>query len=424
MKSHKNWTNNLLKSHEKYRYNILKCRMKNPIWPGVIEITYDVRMDTMKFLFASDSFKGSLSSRRTAELLTQAAREIFPGCECIGVEVADGGEGTADAVTEAAGGSRISVKVQGPLWEEETAFFGKLDDKRAVMEMASASGLTLIPEKQRDPRKTTTFGTGELIREALDQGFRDISIAIGGSATNDGGIGCMRALGVRFLDEHGQELKGCGEDLIRIRGIDASGLDPRTEDCTFTVMCDVTNPLCGENGATYTFGKQKGGTPEMLAELEAGMQNYKDLLIRKFGIDMDHVPGAGAAGGLGAALMVFLKASLKSGIDTVLDLVEFDRKLEGVSLVVTGEGAADWQSAFGKVMKGVGLRCKARGIPAVALVGSMGRGAEDIFACGIRSMLTTVNGIMSLEEALDRAEELYLGAARRMFRMLQAGTDL
>ncbi|WP_072526069.1 glycerate kinase family protein [Clostridium sp. Marseille-P3244] len=378
----------------------------------------------MKFLFASDSFKGSLSSRRTAELLSQAAGEVFPDCMCSHVEVADGGEGTTDAVTEAAGGSRISVKVHGPLWEEETAFLGKLDDKRAVIEMASASGLTLIPEKQRDPRKTTTFGTGELIREALDRGFCDISIAIGGSATNDGGIGCMRALGVRFLDEHGRELEGCGEDLIRIREIDTSGLDPRTADCTFTVMCDVVNPLCGENGATYTFGKQKGGTLKILEALEAGMQNYRDLLIRKFGIDMDHVPGAGAAGGLGAALMVFLKASLRSGIDTVLDLIEFDRKLEGVSLVITGEGRADWQSAYGKVIKGVGLRCKAHGIPVVALVGSMGKGAEDLFEYGIDSMLTTVNGIMSLEEALDRAEELYLGAARRMFRMLQAGTDL
>mgnify|MGYP000169864100 CR=1 FL=1 len=376
----------------------------------------------MKFLFASDSFKGTLSSRRTAELLEQAAKEIFPDCECSSIEVADGGEGTTDAVVAAVGGTRIETEVHGPLWEKRMGFYGKLDDRRAVMEMATASGLPMVPEEKRDPRRTTTFGTGELIRDALDRGFRDISIAIGGSATNDGGIGCMRALGVRFLDENGEELSGCGEDLIRIREIDASGLDPRTAECTFTVMCDVTNPLCGENGATYTFGKQKGGTPEILEELEAGMRNYRDLLRENYGVDMDETAGAGAAGGLGAALMVFLNGTLKSGIETVLDLVEFDRRLEGVSLVVTGEGATDWQSVFGKVMQGVGLRSQAHGIPAVAVVGSMGKGAEDIFAYGIHSILTTVNGIMPLAEALDRAEELYLGAARRMFRMLRAGS--
>lgn len=375
----------------------------------------------MKFLFASDSFKGTISSRRTAELLTQAAQEIFPGCECAGVEMADGGEGTTDAVIGATGGSRLAVKFHDPLWEEKEAWYGKLDEKRAVMEMAAASGLPLVPEDKRDPRKTTSYGTGEMIKDALDRGFRDISIAIGGSATNDGGMGCMRALGVRFLDENGRELPGCGEDLIRVRDIDMSGLDHRVKNCTFTVMCDVTNPLCGENGATLTFGKQKGGTPEILEELETGMRNYRDRLRDLSGYDIDTIPGAGAAGGLGAALMVFLGAALKSGIETVMDLVSFDEKLEGVSLVVTGEGQADGQSVFGKVMQGVGMRCKAHGIPAAAVVGSMGEGAEDIFACGIDSIMTTVNGIMSLPEALDRAEELYLGAARRLFRMLRAG---
>ena len=271
---------------------------------------------------------------------------------------------------------------------------------------------------------TTSYGTGELIRDALDKGFRDLSIAIGGSATNDGGIGCMRALGVRFLDEDGNELSGCGGDLIKIRSIDRSGLDPRLRDTHVTVMCDVTNPLCGGNGATRTFGKQKGGTPEILDELEAGMENYRELLRREFGIDMDEEPGAGAAGGLGAALLSFLRAELRSGIETVLDLIEFDKKLEGVSLVVTGEGRADWQSAFGKVMQGVGRRCLRQGVSAVAIVGSMGDGAEQIFDYGIESMITTVNGVMPLEEALERAEELYLGAARRLFRMLRAARSL
>lgn len=378
----------------------------------------------MKFLFASDSFKGSLSSQKTAELLSQAALEIFPDCECSHVEVADGGEGTTNAVLSAVNGKKIFLSAHGPLGELTDGYYGALDDKRAVMEMAAVSGLPLVPASLRDPRKTSSLGTGEMIADALSRGFRDISIAIGGSATNDGGMGCMRALGVKFLDADGHELIGCGADLARVRRIDTSGLNPLIKDTSFTVMCDVTNPLCGKNGATYTFGKQKGGTPEILDELEIGMQNYRDVLRSQFGIDMDAVSGAGAAGGLGAALMVFLNGKLKSGIETVLDLVEFDKKLEGVSLVVTGEGSTDWQSVFGKVMQGVGVHCRRRHVPAVAIVGSMGKGAEDIFAHGIDSIITTVNGIMTLEEALERADELYLGAARRMFRMIKAGTRM
>ena len=307
----------------------------------------------MKFLFASDSFKGTLSSPKIAELLTQAAREIFPDCVCDSIEVADGGEGTTEVVLSAVKGTTIPLKVHGPLWEELTCSYGMLDEKRAVMEMAAASGLPLVPDEKRDPRYTTSYGTGEMIRDALERGFRDISIAIGGSATNDGGIGCIRALGGRFLDENGEELKGCGGDLIKIKKIDISGLNPLIKECRFTVMCDVTNPLCGKDGATYTFGRQKGATPEIQDELEK-----------------------------------------------------------------------DWQSVFGKVMQGIGIHCKAHGIPAVAIVGSMGKGAEDIFEYGIESMITTINGVMTLPEALDHAEELYLGAARRLFRMLRAGRKL
>ncbi len=378
----------------------------------------------MKFLFASDSFKGTLTSAKTSELLMKAAQTVFPDCTCVGVPVADGGEGTTDAVISAVGGAKIFVDVHGPLMEPERACFGKLDEDRAVMEMAAASGLPMVPEEKRDPTKTTTYGTGELIRAMLEQGFTDLSIAIGGSATNDGGMGCMRALGVRFLDADGQELSGCGADLGKVARIDMSGLDPRVKDAKFTVMCDVTNPLCGPDGATCTYGAQKGGTPQMLKELEAGMENYREVLKREFGVDADGIPGAGAAGGLGAALCIMLQAQLKSGIENVLDLIDFDRKLTGVSLVVTGEGRCDWQSCYGKVMQGVGLRCQKAGVPAVALVGSMGEGAEDIFSYGICSIMTTVNTAMSQEEALARAEELYEDAALRMFRMIRAGMKL
>ena len=378
----------------------------------------------MRLLFASDSFKGTLSSEQTEALLAKAATEVFGPITYSGVPVADGGEGTTDAVIAAEHGSRVQTEVYGPLMERTPAYYGRLDDRRAVLEMAAASGLPMVPMEKRNPLYTTSYGTGELIRHALDQGFTDLSIAIGGSATNDGGMGCVRALGVRFLDEAGRELEGRGEDLERVRSIDVSGLDPRVKQTRITVMCDVTNPLCGENGATYTFGAQKGATPEIQARLEAGMCNYRDVIRRQFGVDPDAIPGSGAAGGLGTALMVFLGGEMKSGIETVLDLIEFDKRLEGADLVVTGEGRTDWQSCFGKVMQGVGERAKAKGVVAVGLSGSLGRDADHIFNHGIESLMTTVDAPMPLEEALGRAEELYYLGAVRMFRFLKAGMAL
>ncbi|MBP3879356.1 MAG: glycerate kinase, partial [Lachnospiraceae bacterium] len=243
----------------------------------------------MKFLFASDSFKGTLSSEQTVELLAKAAKNVFGEIEYSGVPVADGGEGTTDAVIAAENGEKIYVDVFGPLMERTKAYYGKFGGNKAVLEMAAASGLPMVPMDKRNPLNTTSYGTGEMIRHALDQGFTDISIAIGGSATNDGGIGCVRALGVRFLDKDGKELEGRGEDLEKICSIDVSELDPRIKDAKITVMCDVTNPLCGENGATYTFGAQKGGTPEILDRLEKGMCNYRDVIRKQFGIDPDEL---------------------------------------------------------------------------------------------------------------------------------------
>ncbi|MBR3165379.1 MAG: glycerate kinase [Lachnospiraceae bacterium] len=378
----------------------------------------------MKLLFASDSFKGSLTSEKTVELLSRAAREVFGECECSGVPVADGGEGTVEAVIAAEQGEQIAVKVHGPLMEETDSFYGIFDGNKAVIEMAAASGLPMVPEELRNPLNTTTFGTGELILDALKRGYRDISIAIGGSATNDGGMGCARALGVRFLDQDGNELEGFGRDLAKVASIDISGLDERVKDSKITVMCDVTNPLCGKDGATRTFGKQKGATPEIQEELEKGMCSYRDVIRETFGIDCDGIPGTGAAGGLGAALMVFLGGEMKSGIETVLDLIRFDERLEGVDLVVTGEGRTDWQSCFGKVMQGVGMRAKAKGIPVLGLSGSLGKNAMDICDCGISSLMTTVNAPMPLSEAMERAEELYYEGALRMFRFVKTGMEM
>lgn len=378
----------------------------------------------MRFLFASDSFKGTITSEQSIRLLTEAANRVFPGCETAGVPVADGGEGTVEAVVNATGGAYRRLKVHGPLMEDEEGFYGVFHGDSAVIEMAAASGLPMVPTEKRNPLYTTTYGTGELIADALEQGLRKLSIAIGGSATNDGGMGAMRALGIRFLDAEGHELLGFGEDLEKVADIDLGGLNPAVKEAQITVMCDVTNPLTGPDGATYTFGKQKGGTPEILDRLEAGMKNYASVMREKLGIDVEMNAGSGAAGGLGAALCGFLNATLKSGIDTVLDLIDFDDLLDGTDLVITGEGRIDWQSAFGKVPSGIGERCKAKGIPAVAIVGGMGQGAEKIYEFGIESILPTINGAMDISEACERAEELYAGAAERTFRMLRAGMML
>ena len=378
----------------------------------------------MKLLFASDSFKGTLTSDQTIELLTKAAEEVFGRCETSGVPVADGGEGTTDAVVKARNGEIITVPVHGPLMEMEQGFYGRLSDTEAILEMAAASGLPMVPEEKRNPLNTTTYGTGELLKAALDAGYTEIAIAIGGSATNDGGMGFASALGIRFLDQEGNVLEGRGENLEKVAHIDMSGLDPAIQKAHFTVMCDVTNPLCGPNGATYTFGKQKGGTPEILDRLEKGMQNYRDVIIREFGINPDEIQGSGAAGGLGAALKVFLHAEMKSGIETVLDLIDFDARLEGVDLVVTGEGRTDWQSCFGKVMQGVGDRSAKHQVPVAALCGGLGPDYEKIYAHGIRSIMTTVDGPMPLKEALDNASELYYKGAIRMFRFLQTGMQM
>ena len=378
----------------------------------------------MKLVFASDSFKGTLSSEQTVELLTKAAHEVFGPCETFGVPVADGGEGTTDAVILARKGQKVYEEVHGPLMETVKAYYGRLSDKEAILEMTQASGLPMVPEELRNPLNTTTYGTGELVKAALDAGYTDISIAIGGSATNDGGMGFASALGVRFFDADGNVLEGKGSELEKVAHIDVSGLDERAKSAHFTVMCDVTNPLCGKDGATFTFGKQKGGTPEILERLEKGMCNYRDVIIKEFGINPDDTPGTGATGGLGAALKIYLNAEMKSGIETVLDLIDFDSILKGVDLVVTGEGRTDWQSCFGKVMQGVGDRAKKYDIPVTALCGGLGKGYDQIYEHGIDSIMTTVDSPMPLAKALEKAEELYYKGAIRMFRMVRAGMRL
>ena len=378
----------------------------------------------MKFLFASDSFKGSLTSEQTISLLTKAANEIFPGCECIGVPVADGGEGTVNAVVSAAGGKTITTKVHDPLMNIISAGYGLSDSNKAIIEMAAASGLPLVPEKLRNPLNTTTFGTGELILDALDRGCRDIYIAIGGSATNDGGMGCMRALGISFISSDGRELSGFGRELSEVAVIDTSGRDKRISECSITVMCDVRNTLRDKNGAAHTFAKQKGATTEITDFLEKGMCSFRDVILSQTGTDCDLIEGAGAAGGLGAALKVFLGGRMQSGIEAVLQLTDFDEKLKDADLVITGEGCTDSQSICGKVMMGVGLHSKKMHIPCIGLSGSLGEGAHMIYDYGISSLQSIADRPMTLEYAMENAATLYYNAAVRLFRMVRAGIEI
>ncbi len=380
----------------------------------------------MKLIFAPDSFKESLTALEICEILERVTARHFPDAETICIPVADGGEGTVDALLRAMDGRRIRTQVTGPRFEPETAQWGLLSDGvTAVMEMAQASGLSYVPLPQRDPRRTTSLGTGEMIAEALRQGVRKILIGIGGSATNDGGIGMLQALGAVFTDAAGQPVPPVGGALASVAKADFSGLLPELRHTEITVICDVTNPLLGENGATWIYGPQKGATPEICEELETGMAHFAQVAAAAAGRDIASFPGAGAAGGLGAALGGVLGAQLRSGIDAVLDAVDFSAKLEGVSLAVTGEGRIDGQSVcFGKVPVGVAKRCAQRGIPTVAIVGGIGEGAEGLFQLCESTIQTTVSGPMSLQAAMSNAPALYEQAADRLFRAIKIGMHL
>ena len=371
----------------------------------------------MKLVFASDSFKGTLTSEQTSELLNKAAQEVFGECDTVSVNVADGGEGTIDAVIKALNGTRQYVDVHDPLNNIIKSFYGKIDEERAIIEMAPASGLTLVSEDKRNPRLATSYGTGELVRDALINGARDITIAIGGSATNDGGMGFARALGIEFYDKNGNKLEGRGEDLFNVYDIDMSGLMPEAKAAHFTVMCDVTNPLCGSNGATYTYGRQKGASDDDLGFLEKGMQNYRDVIKEKFGKDADKISGSGAAGGMGAALSIYLNAEMRSGIEAVLDVIGFDSLIEGADYIITGEGRTDIQSTYGKVVSGIGKRGRKYGIPVIVLCGSLGDGYEKLYDHGVKKIISVSEG-EEISKVLTSPSEYYYKSAIKMFTEL------
>lgn len=354
-----------------------------------------------KVVIAVDSFKGCLASAEAGEAAAAGIRGVFPECEVCCVAVADGGEGMLDVLVAAAGGKYVPVRAHGPLMEMRSARYGiSADGKTAWIEMASVSGLPLVPVEKRDPMLTTTYGVGEMIRDALERGCRDFVIGIGGSATNDAGLGMLQALGFRFLDRSGNILGTGGRVMARIVSIDTAFVHPALKDSRFTVACDVRNPFCGPQGAAFVFAPQKGADRSTVNELDTGMRALAGVILRFTGKDISGYPGAGAAGGMGGGLLAFLNAELKPGISLLLEASGFFEKLKDADLVITGEGKADRQTAMGKVPSGVLEEARKRQIPVILLAGGM-EDADELNRAGFQGVFSIVPGPVSLEKAMD-----------------------
>lgn len=359
----------------------------------------------LKVMVAPDSFKGTLSAVEAARHIEKGIRRVVPEAVVVPLPLADGGEGTLEAVHHALGGDFVELEVSGPLFEKIPSRYGLIDSgQKAVVEMAATSGLILVGDR-RNPMKTTTLGLGEMILDALDRGVRDFYIGIGGSATNDGGIGMARALGARFLDNQGREISLDGEGLGFLATIDMSRLDPRVGEARFVVICDVDNPLYGENGAAHVYGPQKGASPEMVAILERNLRNFARVVQRDLACDVTDLKGGGAAGGLGAGLVVFLKARLVQGIDLILEMYRFEEALEDVDLIITGEGSLDRQSLRGKVPMGVAGAGRRASIPVIAIAGEIGREIEGLYDEGITAVFSTNPRLQNFQQARTRAGE-------------------
>lgn len=372
----------------------------------------------MKIVIAPDSYKGSVSAVGVAEAMERGVRKVFPEAEVVKMPIADGGEGTVETMIEASGGTWVEETVVGPLGEPVKAGWGIMGDgETGVIEMAAASGLPLVGTR-KNPLITTTYGTGELIVSALNRGLKRIIIGIGGSATNDGGVGMARALGVRFLDADGKELANGGGALADLATIDVSGIDKRIQDVTLLVACDVDNPLCGPTGASFVYGPQKGATPEMVEALDAALANYADIAEKTLGKSVKDTPGAGAAGGLGAGLMLFTQTELRPGIDIILEVNEFDKALQGASLMLTGEGQTDFQTARGKAPVGAAKWAKKYDIPVVCISGGLGQGANDVLAHGIDAIASIAPHPISLEDCIAQGEQLLEDATERICRLV------
>jgi len=371
----------------------------------------------MKIVIAPDSFKGSLSAVEAARAIERGIKKAFPEADTLCLPVADGGEGTLETLVAATNGQKIPVVVTGPLGQKVEAEYGILGDgETCVIEMAKASGIPLIHREELNPLKATTFGTGELIKQALDDGFTSFILALGGSATNDGGAGMLQALGLSVLDEQGNQISTGGAELTNISSIDLSDFDERIQDCQFLIASDVENPLIGPHGASHVFGPQKGATPEMALRLDACLAHWADEVEKVTGVHLHDLPGAGAAGGIGGAFQAFFPSRMKRGIDVVIEYTGLLTALEGADLVITGEGQVDFQTASGKTPMGVAQAALLKNIPTIIIAGSVGNGIEALYQYGVVSVHSIINKPMELKEAIETAGELLEKSAEQVVR--------
>ena len=373
----------------------------------------------MKVVLAPDSFKESMTSKEACIAMEKGIKKVCKEVECVYVPMADGGEGTMDSLVDSTCGKKYTVQVTGPLLNKVDARFGLLgDNKTAVIEMAEASGLHLVEFHKRNPLKTTTYGTGELIKAALDMGVKKLIITLGGSATNDGGVGMLQALGASFKDINGQEISLGGEGLGHLNNIDLTKFDKRIYDVEIQVACDVKSPLTGETGASYIFGPQKGATKEMVSILDNNLKHFAKIVKKFLEKDVDKVEGAGAAGGMGAALVGFCNAKMKSGVDVVMQYAQLEEKLKNADFVFTGEGSIDSQTQFGKTPIGVSKLAKKHNIPVIAFTGKIGDNIDELYELGITSIVGIMPGVMELEEALVKGKKNLEVASENIMRII------
>jgi len=380
----------------------------------------------VNIIIAPDSFKGNISAVQAAEAMEKGVKNASEAIKVIKIPIADGGEGTVDAFLAAKGGTKKHTRVTGPTGNIVDSFWGIMEGepKTAVIEMAAAAGIELVPPPEQNPLYTTTYGVGELILEAIDNNCQKIILGLGGSATNDGGMGMAQALGVKFYDGEGNELEGKGRNLEKITALDISNTNPRIKETEVIAASDVQNLLLGSEGATYIYGPQKGADQHALYLLENGMHNYAQHVKNYTGIDIDNTPGAGAAGGLGAGLVAFAAAKIMSGIEVILNNTQLESFLEDASLVITGEGKTDAQTAFGKVPVGVSRIAQNKGVPVVCLSGALENGFEEIYHQGIIAAFSSIKAPMSLDDAMEKSPQMLSQASEAIARLVLAFINL
>ena len=378
----------------------------------------------MNIVITPDSFKECLTATEVAKNITKGILNVYPNAKINEIPISDGGEGLLESLVIPFGGKIISVKVKDPLSRDIYSEYGILKDgKTAVIEMAKASGLELLKDKEKNPLITTTFGTGQLIKDALDKGCKKLIIGLGGSATNDGGSGMAKALGIKFFNARNEELKPGGGNLGSLNNIDLSGIDKRIKDCEIVVACDVTNPLTGPNGASYVYGAQKGGSQETLDVLDQNLKNYANIIKAAINKDIESIAGAGAAGGTGAGLLAFLNAKLVNGIELILETLQLEAHIKKADLIITGEGKIDSQTLHGKTVAGIARMAKKHHVPVIVITGKIGEDIDPIYNMGVNAIYSIVNQPMELSTALKNADILIRSCTENIIRTIKSFKD-